>query len=132
MIEYIPIIIEKVFQYGVFAALFILLLGAVLYFVWQIGLKISDHVIITLTSISDTNKKFADSSIKMADLVEVLIKQTESTLDQLKFIKTHLYKQNMAAVEVLNIIKLIPKDNNPEINIRLDNVAKELQRPIDE
>lgn len=132
MAEYIPLIIEKVFQYGVFGALFILLLVAVLYFIWQVGLKISDHVIKTLNSISETNGKFADSSTKMADLVEVLVKQTESTLQQLKFIKTHLYKQNAAAVEVLNIIKLIPQENNPEINVRLDNVAKELQRPIDD
>lgn len=128
-----PIIIEKVFQYGLPGALLIILLVAVGYFIWKIGLKISDQTIKTLTSISETNSKFAESSVKMSELIKILAEQTESTLDQLKYIKKHLNKQDYAAVELMGIIKILPKFVDPqkdssEIILRIDNVIKELQR----
>jgi predicted PurR-regulated permease PerM len=132
IIDILPIILEKIFQYGIFAALFILLLGAVLYFVWIIAFKISDHTIKTMNSISATNEKFAESSGKMAELVKILADQTESTLNQLKFIKSNLNRQNAAATELIQIIRLIPNDIKPEISIRLDNIIKELQRPVND
>lgn len=129
----LPIFIEKVFQYGLSGALLVLLLISIGYFVWKIGLKISDQTVKTLTSISETNSKFADSSSKMAELVEILAKQTEATLEQLKFIKKHLNKQDYAAIELMGIIKIIPKfidsqKDTSEIILRIDNVIKELQR----
>lgn len=128
-----PIIIEKVFQYGLSGALLIILLGAIGYFIWKIGLKISDQTIKTLTSISETNSKFADSSIKMSELIKILADQTESTLEQLKYIKKHLNKQDYAAIELMGIIKILPKfmdsqKDSSEIILRIDNVIKELQR----
>lgn len=128
-----PIIIEKVFQYGLSGALLIILLAAIGYFIWKVGLKISDQTIKTLTSISETNSKFADSSIKMSELIKILADQTESTLDQLKYIKKHLNKQDYAAIELMGIIKVLPKfmdsqKDSSEIILRIDNVIKELQR----
>ena len=129
----LPLVIEKVFQYGLLGALFVGLLIAVGYVVWKIGLKVSDQTIKTLTSISETNEKFAESSSKTADLIKILADQTESTLEQLKYIKSHLKKQDYAAMELMNVIKILPKyfDNDKdvsEIQIRIDNVIKELQR----
>lgn len=129
----IPLIIEKVFQYGLPGVLLIILLGAVGFFIWKIAIKLSDQTIKTLSSISETNSKFADSSSKIAELIKILADQTEANLDQLKFIKNNLNKQNYAAIELMNIIKTIPKlidkeKDSSEIILRIDNVIKELQR----
>lgn len=129
----IPLIVEKVFQYGFPGVLLIILLGAVGFFIWKIAIKLSDQTIKTLSSISETNSKFADSSSKIAELIKILADQTEANLDQLKFIKNNLNKQNYAAIELMNIIKTIPKlidkeKDSSEIILRIDNVIKELQR----
>ena len=130
--SFVPDLIDKVFQTGgIFGALFIGLLIGILFFVWKIGAKISNKSIETMESISATNSKFADSSIKMAELVKILVDQTESTLDQLKFIKSQINKQNMAAVELMGVLKsIISKDEkkDPETILRIENVIKELQR----
>lgn len=130
--SFIPDLIDKVFQTGgIFGALFIGLLIGILFFVWKIGAKISNKSIETMESISATNSKFADSSIKMAELVKILVDQTESTLDQLKFIKSQINKQNMAAVELMGVFKsIVSKDEkkDPETILRIENVIKELQR----
>lgn len=131
----IPIFVEKVFQYGLFGVLFVGLLIAVGFIVYKIGLKVSEHTIKTLTSISETNLKYAESSEKIADLIQILSEQTESTLEQLKFIKNHLNKQDIAAIELMNIVKMLPKfldkeKDSTEISIRIETVIKELQRPV--
>ncbi len=131
-LSFVPDLIDKVFQTsGIFGALFIGLLIGILFFVWKIGAKISNKSIETMESISATNSKFADSSIKMAELVKILVDQTESTLDQLKFIKSQTSKQNNAAVELMGVLKsIVSKDDkkDPETILRIENVIKELQR----
>jgi len=131
-LSFIPSLIDKVFQTGgIFGALFSVLLGAILFFVWKIGSKISNKSIETMESISTTNAKFADSSIKMAELIKILVDQTQATLDQLKFIKSQLNKQNNASIEFMGVLKsIISRDEkkDPETILRIENVIKELQR----
>jgi len=128
----IQLILEKVFQYGIFGALFVGLLTAVGYGLWKIGNRISDHIIKTLTTISETNTKYADSSLKMVDLVEILKKQTESTLDQLKYIKASLNRQSSAVIELMKISSTMNKEENKELELRIESVIRELQRPVDD
>lgn len=129
----IQIIIENVFKYGLSAALLVGLIVAIGFFIWKIGIKISDHTVKTLTSISETNKKFAESSSVTAELIKIQTQQGNATLDQLKFIKQQQVKQNSAAIEFMNIFKSMAsnvdeKNRDPEVIIRIENVIKELQR----
>lgn len=124
-------IIEQVSSHGIFALLFVILFGAILKGAWVAITKFTAMTEKNITTIVDSNSKFAESSEKMADLIEIFVKQQELTNQQLKFIKKLIQKNNITNVEVINIVKILMKDN-PEALLRLDNLIKEIQRSIED
>lgn len=133
----ITLILERIAEQGLFALLFFLLLGWIIYKDWKSKQKQEEMLEKRdLTSekhfntIVETNSQSVKAFEKISDLMEILTKQTEATAEQLTFIKKNMQKQNMAATELVNVLKVLVKDNQ-ELSFRMDSVIKEIQRPID-
>lgn len=131
MTDIIKQLISELSQYGVFAILFVLLMVGTGYVVWKFIDKIMNLGESHLQTIVDSNKKFADSSEEMARLIEVIAEQSKATTDQLIFLKKIISKQNYIHKELTNILLILDFTSNPEIKVRLENIIREIEEPIE-
>jgi hypothetical protein len=113
---------------GLFALLFILMIGGIAFAAWKYGGKITDSVVDTMVKISSTNAKFAECSENTANLIEVLVSQISGTVDELTYLRKHAQKLEQVLIEVAKIASLLSPSDNPEIKIRLENIEKEIRR----
>lgn len=72
-----------------------------------------------------------ESSKQVVEYFKLLNEKEEVSNLQIKQIKKLIQKGIPINIELIGIIKVLLKDN-PEALLRLDNLIKELQRPIDD
>ena len=122
--------VDSMSQYGPFAILFLLLFAGILWAAYNFFSKIFTLGENQIKTIVESNSKFAESGEKMAKLIEVLTEQEKASVLELVYIRKKLSRYNYVAREITNILS--SRENNPEIKIRLENISRELEKPIDE
>lgn len=130
-IELIQQVFQVVSESGIFAVLFLILLCGLGYLVYRIANEVVRMIKENMSNIVESNSKFADSSEKMVDLISILVEQTEATAEQLKYIKSNMHKQNTVLIECIKTLESIIPNKSPETEVRLENIIKEIQRPLD-
>lgn len=111
-------------EYGIFAALFIALLIGVVYLFWTLFKKF----ISTTDKVVETNSQFVKELDQLQELFKNMQQVNENIFNQLDFIKKNVYKQNSCVTDSINVLKDITQDE--KIHYRLDNIIKEIQRPV--
>lgn len=116
-------------EHGIFAGLFCVLL--VIFFIvgWFILKKFFEIFEKNITKIVDSNAKFAESSEKMVNFVEVIQKQDEIMLKDLIGIRKYMLNSNLVTIDIINAVKKKFEDDT-EMELRLEAIIRDLQRNI--
>lgn len=131
MTDIIKALIDALGQHNIFALIFILTIAAVGYGLWKVinwAMNLAEN---HLNTIVESNKKFADSSEEMARLIDVIAEQSKATTDQLVFLKKIVSKQSYIHKELTNILLILDFTSNPEVKVRLENVIRKIEEPIE-